>query len=193
LKIGLFGGTFNPVHNGHLINAQIIKDQTRLDKILFIPSKHPVHKAPDGLASAEDRFNMIKLAVKDNSDFEASRIEIDREADSYFIITYKQLLHDYPEDNLYIILGADAFLDVFKWKDYNELLKSARFILIRRPGYNISPVKDSRIREIIIIDNPLIEISSSQIRENIRNKVSVRNLIPPEVERYISEKRLYSD
>jgi nicotinate-nucleotide adenylyltransferase len=192
LKIGLLGGTFNPVHNGHLINAEIVKENSKLDKILFIPSKHPVHKNLEGNVSSEDRFNMLKLAVKDNHKFDVLRIEIDRKDESYFITTIKQLFEIYKNAELFLLIGADAFNEINIWKDSEEILQIVSFIVMKRPGYeNINHNIVNTAKYVKFIENPLIEISSSKIRENIRNNISIKYLVPLKVEEYIISKELY--
>jgi nicotinate-nucleotide adenylyltransferase len=192
LKIGLLGGTFNPVHYGHLINAEIIKENFKLDKILFIPSKHPVHKNLEGNVSSEDRFNMLKLAVDDNAGFDISRIEIDRNDESYFIITIKKLFEIYKNAELFLLIGADAFNEINIWKDSEEILQIVSFIVMKRPGYeNINHNIVNTAKYVKFIENPLIGISSSKIRENIRNNKSIKYLVPLKVEEYIISKELY--
>ena len=192
MKIGLFGGTFNPVHHGHLINAQIIREDFSLNKILFIPSKYPVHKDFKGLAPANDRFNMIKLAVKDNHFFEISRIEIDRKVESYFIFTLRELLKQYSNDELFVIIGTDAFNELDKWKDYKEVIQKVSFIVMKRPGFNkINDEIAGIAREIKFVDNPHIEISSSGIRKNVMANKSIKYLVPAKVEEYIRKRELY--
>ena len=192
MKIGLFGGTFNPVHYGHLINAEIIKETYSLNKVLFIPSKYPVHKNLDGNVSPEDRFSMLMLATEDNSDFEVSRIEIDRKDDSYFIITINQLKSIYKNSELYLLIGADAFTEIESWKESGEIIRSVSFVVMKRPGYDqIKPEIVESAKDVHFIENPLIEISSSLIRENIRTKKSIKYCVPPKVEEYIITKELY--
>lgn len=194
MKIGLLGGTFNPIHNGHLGNAEIIKENFNLDKVLFIPSKYPVHKNLEGNVSSEDRYNMVKLAINDNKYFEASRIEIDREGESYFIITIKQLLDIYKDSELYLIIGADAFNEINIWKESKEILKTVSFIIMRRPGHeSINRKLIKMAKDVKFANNPLIEISSSEIRKNIRNNKSIKYLIPGKVEEYIIKKELYKN
>jgi len=194
LKIGLLGGTFNPIHNGHLGNAEIIKENFNLDKVLFIPSKYPVHKNLEGNVSSEDRYNMVKLAINDNKYFEASRIEIDREGESYFIITIKQLLDIYKDSELYLIIGADAFNEINIWKESKEILKTVSFIIMRRSGHeSINRKLIKMAKDVKFANNPLIEISSSEIRKNIRNNKSIKYLIPGKVEEYIIKKELYKN
>lgn len=194
MNIGLLGGTFNPIHNGHLINAEIIKENFNLDKVLFIPSKYPVHKNLEGNVSSEDRYNMIKIAINDNKDFEASRIEIDREGESYFIITIKQLLNIYKDSELYLIIGSDAFSEITIWKESEEILKIVSFIIMRRPGHELINSKLIKMaKDAKFANNPLIEISSSEIRKNIKNNKSIRYLVPGNVEEYIIKKELYKN
>lgn len=192
MKIGLFGGTFNPVHCGHLINAEIIKENFKLNKILFIPSKYPVHKNLDGNVPSDDRFNMLKLAVSGNPDFDVSRIEIDRKDESYFIITIRQLSYIYKNAGLFLLIGADAFNEIDQWKDSEEILRTVSFIVMRRPGYETIEHKIVKnAKDVKFFKNPLIEISSSNIRANIRNNKSIKYMVPFSVEEYIINKELY--
>lgn len=194
MKIGLLGGTFNPIHNGHLINAEIIKENFNLDKVLFIPSKYPVHKNLEGNVSSEDRYNMVKIAIDDNKYFEVSRIEIDREGESYFIVTIKQLLNIYKDSELYLIIGSDAFSEITIWKESKEILETVSFIIMRRPGHELINNKLIKMaKDAKFANNPLIEISSSEIRKNIKNNKSIRYLVPGNVEEYIIKKELYKN
>ncbi|MFH0974839.1 MAG: nicotinate-nucleotide adenylyltransferase [Spirochaetota bacterium] len=192
MKIGLLGGTFNPVHYGHLINAEIIREAFQLDKVLFIPSRHPVHKVLEGNISSDDRFKMVELAVSENPYFEASRIELDRPDESYFITTIKQLFTIYKNSELFLLIGTDAFNEVDTWKNADQLLQMLSFIIMERPGYDQINTKIMRkAKDVKLINNPLIEISSSGIRSNIRNGKSIRYLVPPDVGKYIIKKELY--
>jgi nicotinate-nucleotide adenylyltransferase len=192
LKIGVFGGTFNPIHMGHLISAQIVLEQHQLDRILFIPSRQPVHKEEPGGVSAEDRFTMIRLAIEGNPAFEASRVEIDRAEPSFTIITVKLLLDSNPGSDLYLILGADAFSEIDTWKDYRELLGLITLIVLTRTG----PLHHdegivSRSRKVLFASNPVIGISSSCVRERVRNGRPISSMVPRGVDEYIREKGLY--
>ena len=192
MKIGLFGGTFNPVHYGHLINAEIVKDTFSLNKVLFIPSKYPVHKNLDGNVSSEDRFNMLKLVMEDNSGFDVSRIEIDRKDESYFIFTLKQLQDIYKNKDLFLLIGSDAFNEIESWKESGEIMRTVSFIVLKRPGYeHVAPGIIKAAKDVRFVENPLIEISSSMIRENIRMNKSIKYFVPPKVEEYIISKELY--
>lgn len=194
MKIGVFGGTFNPIHLGHLISAQILLEQNQLDKILFIPSKQPVHKEPPGGISAEDRVNMIRLAIGGNPAFEASRLEIDRAEPSFTIITVKLLLDLNPGSDFYLILGADAFSEIDTWKDYRELLRLITLIVLTRSGpYHYDEEIVSRSGKVLFASNPVIGISSSCIRERVRNGHSISYMVPHGVDEYIREKGLYKN
>jgi nicotinate-nucleotide adenylyltransferase len=192
LKLGIFGGTFNPIHNGHLINAEIIRSEYHLDRILLVPSKIPVHKDLAGNVSAEERYTMTLLAVQDVKEFEVSKIEIDREGPSYTIDTLRELRLIYPDDSFYLILGMDSLYEIGKWKETELLLGSVPVIVMKRPGMEKIHVMDFDTCDIMYADNPMIEISSSCVRERLRNKRSVRFLIPDQVIEYINKKGLYS-
>lgn len=192
MKLGVFGGTFNPVHFGHLINAQFIRENCSLDRILFIPSRYPVHKNLEDGVPAEDRFNMLELAINGNPGFIADSVEIDRKEKSYTIITVKHLLEKYTNSEIFLITGSDAFNEIDTWKDYDELIEIVNFIVMRRDGdinYKNEIVK--KVKNVIFADNPLIEISSSKIRENIKKGLSIKYLLPESVEKYIIDRGLY--
>lgn len=192
MKLGVFGGTFNPIHNGHLINARFIKNRYSLDKILFIPSKYPVHKNLEGNISTSDRLEMIKLAVSGESGFDVSNIEIDREEKSFTIITVRQLLDSYPDAEISLIIGGDAFNEIDTWKDYGELINLVTLIVMRRDGsIKFKKTILKKIKNIIFADNPIVRISSSEIREKIKKGLPINNLLPLSVEKYILDKELY--
>lgn len=192
MKIGIFGGTFNPIHYGHLINAQLLLEDFSLDRILFVPSKKPVHKEIEENISGEDRYRMIQYAIEGNSGFEVSRIELDREDPSYTIITIRDLQLSSPEDAFYLIIGMDSLNDFHTWKEYRAIARRVPLIVIERPDHqlkNRSIVDD--FDEIYFANNPLIDISSSRIRDYVKHGRSIQYLVPPKVEQYISEKGLF--
>ncbi len=192
MKIGIFGGTFNPIHNGHLINAQFIAERFSLDEVLFVPAKLPVHKGLAGAVSSEDRYEMVVRAIAGNRMFRASRIEIDRETPSFTITTIRHLMKERAGDEPHLIIGADSYNELETWKDYRELLSIVSIIVMARPGCDVDPARYGNLaRAVEIAGNPLIEISSSDIRERIRQKRPVRYLVPSEVENYIIDKGLY--
>lgn len=191
-RIGIYGGTFDPVHYGHLLNAESVRESYSLDRVLFIPDKKPVHKSSPGLALPEDRMNMLKLAVTGNSKFEVSDIEINREEPSYTIYTVESLIELYPGAELFLIIGSDSFNELDTWKSYMEIISRVHVIVMKRPG-------STELRHDIMSldgsfhyhDNPMIEISSTLIREKIRNGLSVRYMLPDIVIEYIYSKELY--
>ena len=192
MKIGFFGGTFNPIHYGHLKNALSAKEQLKLDKVIFIPGKFPVHKNMDAQISAEDRFNMLLKAVKEFKEFEVSRIEIDREEPSYTIITIQALNDIYPQCELFMIIGADSFNEMDTWKEFKRIINSVTVVVLKRKS---DPVLREDMLDIIsqleIIDNEYIDISSTELRKKLKQKESVYELMPNNVIEYILEKRLY--
>lgn len=192
MKTGIFGGTFNPVHCGHLINCEFIRSVTGLDRVIFVPAGTPVHKPDLNLASAEDRYNMISLAIENNFGFSLSRIEIDRNTESYTIYTLDSFRKTYPQDELFLIIGSDSFNELDTWKDYEKIIKSVSLIVMTRPG-DVSLREDllEAADQCIVTKNPLIELSSSDIREQVRRGMSVRYQLPDSVNNYILRKRLY--
>ncbi|MCP4137992.1 MAG: nicotinate-nucleotide adenylyltransferase [bacterium] len=192
MRLGIYGGTFNPIHYGHLINAEVIKNDYDLHRVIFIPVRMPVHKDFMGVIPAEDRLAMVNLAIKGNEAFEVSSLEIDRNGPSYTIDTLKEVKKIYPRADVYLIIGADSFNELHSWKDYEAILTMANLVVMRRPGID-EYRKDFRniAREIILAKNPMIEISSTYIRERVRNEQGIRYLTPPLVCDYIKEKRLY--
>jgi nicotinate-nucleotide adenylyltransferase len=191
-RIGIFGGTFNPIHYGHMINIELIREKYSLEKIFVIPAKIPVHKIITDQIDPAARFEMVKIAFANNNFIEVSDIEINRDTPSYTVITLKELGTLYPDDKLYLIIGSDSFNELDTWKSYKEILADRPLIVMKRPGSEA--LRDdifSLAAEVNIFENPLIGISSSMIRDRIKNNLSVRYLIPDNVAEYIYRKRLY--
>lgn len=191
MKIGIFGGTFNPIHYGHLINAETIRSDFSLDKIVLVPAKFPVHKRLDGNVPAEERYAMAVLAVSGVKEFEVSQIEIDREGPSYTITTVHGLREANPGSELHLIIGTDSLATFNTWREKDHLLSHVPIIVMRRPGEERLPEMDFGGHDVRFADNPLIDISSTRIRDRLRNGVSVRFLLPDPVIDYIRKKRLY--
>ena len=198
-KIGISGGTFNPIHIGHLMVAEIVRDRFGLDKVLFIPSGMPPHKSLSSVACAKHRFDMVEKAVESNPYFKASRIEIDREGYTYTVDTLKNLREIYGNNtSLYYIIGADVLNDLLTWKNYEEVLKICEFIAVLRPGNDVQAfkkqiefLKQTYCAKIHFINTPLIEISSTEIRDRIKEGRSIKYLVRDSVEEYIKLNRLY--
>lgn len=214
-KTGLLGGTFNPIHCGHIQAAKIAAGRFKLDKILFIPAYIPPHKEKGPVAEAEHRWEMVKYAAAPYPRFIPSSIEMEAEGPSYSINTIREVKRVYPGVQLYFILGVDAFLEIDTWKDHRSVLESCRFIVISRPGYDLLKAfgilggrykeKMTYIEEKDKIDLKMLEryhiylfkmnsldVSSSEIRQRIKQGRSIKGMVPLEVEKYIKEKDLYS-
>jgi len=191
-KTGIYGGTFNPVHYGHLINAEYVRESFGLDRIIFIPAKKPVHKEMTEYASPEDRIAMLSAAVKGNEYFSVSDIEVSRESDSYTIYTIEAMEKLYPGDELFLIIGSDSFNELDTWKSYRDIIDRVAIIVMLRPG-SINLRRDilEPGQKVLLHENPLIGISSSGIRERIGAGNSVRYLTPDSVIDYIYSKGLY--
>jgi len=198
-KVGILGGTFNPIHYGHLIIAESVRENFCLDKVLFIPSGRPPHKHGREVIAAEHRFEMVRLAVESNPYFEASGVEIGKEGYTYTINTMKLLREQYGKDtNLYFIIGADNIPELETWKDFKDIFKLCEFIAVLRPGHarnsfekEISYLRMNYKFRVHLIEAPLIDISSSDIRNRLSTGKSIKYLVPEKVEEYIRTKGLY--
>ena len=197
-KIAIMGGTFNPIHNGHLVAAEAVREELGIDRVLFIPTGKPPHKSTDPMYN-EHRYLMTVLATAENPFFEVSRIELDRDKTSYTIDTVKELLPLCDDDcTLYFITGADAIEQILTWKDPEELLKLCEFVAVTRPGYNKKSLmsKIDNIREkyrgrIRLVEIPALSISSTDIRNRATAAMTIRYLVPDAVEQYIRKFSLY--
>ena len=196
-RIGILGGTFDPIHMGHLITAEMVRCAVPLDEVLFIPSARPPHKDRTRAASPEDRLAMTKRAVQENPHFSVSDIELKRDGLSYTVDTIAELQSRSHGATLFFITGADAMNDLYRWHDPVRLLHSCTFIVAARQGVELdesrlaeqfSPEQRSRIR---IVPTPHLEISSTVIRARVRAGRSIRYLVPRAVELYIEERGLY--
>ena len=196
------GGTFNPIHNGHMVTAQEALDQFSLDRVVFIPTGDPPHKVEDLLAHAEDRYLMTVIAISSNDSFFVSRAEIDRSGKSYTIDTVKELRKIYGKDaELFFITGADAILEILTWKNTDEIVTLAKFIAATRPGYDLSKIeglKSTLFRSekeadegISIMEIPALAISSTDIRKRIKQGRPINYLVPEGVNNYIIKHGLY--
>lgn len=215
---GLFGGTFNPIHCGHLRAAEEVLKYFPLDRILFIPSYIPPHKDQKEIVAAEHRLKMVEIACKDQPKFQVSDIETRNPGPSYSIITLRKLKEIYPEDEFFFIVGSDAFLEIETWKDYEQLFKECSFIVVSRPGYGLQLVQKivEKINQpvvlvkekmsgemsetgkagllfpaIYLLEIDALSVSSSEIRKRLQSGSSIAGLVPEEVEKYIIKYNLY--
>jgi nicotinate-nucleotide adenylyltransferase len=207
-RVGLFGGTFNPIHLGHLRGAEEIGEAFHLQEVIFIPAALPPHKTKEKIIEARHRLEMVKLALQKNPRFSMSDVELQRPGKSYSIDTLRYFREKF-QDSLYFILGRDAFVEIETWKDFQNLFSFCNFIIMTRPGFQKTSslpgalipafqydpgasawvhVSGNRIffKEITFLD-----ISSTKIRELIEKGESIRYLVPPEVEAYIKSQEVY--
>lgn len=202
-KIGIMGGTFNPIHHGHLVTAQEALNQFKLDIVIFIPTGNPPHKVENEIASSEDRYIMSVIATSSNSNFFVSRIEIDRKGKSYTIDTLCRLKKIYGKDSmLYFITGADAILEILNWKNTEEIVSLCKFIAATRPGYDLTRLDELKSRlfnnntaavneKIFVMEIPALSISSTDIRNRVKYNRPIDYLVPEGVSKYILKNGLY--
>lgn len=198
-KIAIMGGTFNPIHNGHLVAAESVRQQLGVDRVIFIPTGRPPHKNSNPMFN-EHRYLMTVLATVTNPHFEVSRIEIDRIGLTYTIDTITELkTRCNPDCKIYFITGADAIEEILKWKNPEKLLSMCEFIAVTRPGYNkdellktVNHLKDNYKGKITFLEIPALSISSTDIRHRVLAGQTIKYLVPSTVEEYILKFGLYS-
>ena len=209
MKIGLFGGTFDPVHIGHLRAAEEIRESYALDRVYFIPAYIPPHKRRQGITGADIRLKMVKSAIRGNPYLRASEVELKREGVSYSIDTVRAFEKRFK--TLYFIMGIDAFSEIDTWHDYREIFNHTNFIIMIRPSNGKTFIKDIFPEDLKVkmkkMDNcsfqhvsgnkiylhrvTQLDISSTGVRENVKNGKTTRYIVPQTVEKIISEKGLY--
>ena len=214
-KIGLFGGTFNPIHLGHLRAAEEICDAFALDRMIFIPSSYPPHKKKEGILASHLRAEMVRLAVSDNPRFSLSEAELDRPGKSYSVETIEYFRRELGTGTqLYFVVGLDAFLEINGWKEYASLFGLCHFVVMTRPGWEKKLSREHLPVELadefcydtqkggyahtagfLVYPAEItgLDISSTRIREFLGKGNSVRYLVPPAVEAFIQTNRLYQD
>ena len=190
-RVGIFGGTFDPIHNGHLITAQAVKEIRNLDKIIFIPANISPHKIEIKSLSAEHRLKMLQLAIENVPYFNYSDIELKRDSISYTIETLRNLKTKYIQMEL--IIGYDNIFDFNTWKNPDEILELVKLIVVRRKTSIAPAKKDKYFQSAIFVDTPTIEISSSEIRQRVINEQPINFLVPPKVNEYIHKFNLYKE
>lgn len=197
-KIGFMGGTFNPIHNGHLLLAEWAKDYLGLDKVLIIPTGVSYLKAGTKILSGEERLKLVNLAIADHPDFESCDIEIRRDGYTYTYETLLELKQIYPGDEFYFICGADCLMFVDQWKNVNEIFQNCVFVAAVRDQASPEELENKR-RELLrqfqadirIMPFMKYSISSTEIRRRIADGKSIRYLVPEQVRKYILDKGLY--
>lgn len=212
MRIGLLGGSFNPIHNAHLCIAGEAQDACLLDRVIFIPAAHPPHKSLAGNISFERRSQMVSMAIAARADFELSTIEAERDGKSYSIDTIRTFRERFPGDDLFFIIGGDSFLEIGLWHNYDEIFHLCNLIVVERPGCPvINPLQalPAAVRGLFTIDGETgrlmhrsgttiffitgspQELSSTEIRRLAAGGADITRYVPPEVAAYISQQRIY--
>jgi nicotinate-nucleotide adenylyltransferase len=189
MKIGILGGTFNPVHHGHLLIAQDALEQLGLDRVLFIPAAMPPHKIPDRLATGRHRAAMLRLAIRGNRRFAVDDLELRRGGKSYSLDTIVALQRRELDAEFYFIIGSDSLPELHRWRSIHRLARLCRFAVVARPGCRVRPPRVP-VRMEIVRGHPC-DISSTEIRERVASGRSIRYLVPDMVRRYILGHDLY--
>ena len=191
MRLGVFGGAFDPVHTGHLVLASECRQQLALDAVWLAPSGSPPHKDPGGLADAGTRVEMLELATAGDPGLVVSRIEIDREGVSYTVDTLETIAASDPGCELFLLLGADSVADLANWYQPERICELARVVAVNRGGTTSkTAVTGCRVEEVTM---PAIDVSSRDIRHRIHQGRSIRHLVPRAVEAYLDEHALYND
>lgn len=197
-RLGIMGGTFDPIHYGHMVAAETARVEFGLDHVLFIPTGNPPHKVNRLITDANLRYEMVEMSIGSNKHFMVSRMEIDREGPTYTVDTLRILNSIFPEQELYFITGTDALKEILTWKEHEGIIRIAKIIGVSRPGYDSKnlieeiygkyPFTKNRIGQIEI---PALSISSTDIRMRVANNKPIRYLLPDEVRLLIKNKALY--
>ncbi|TCK98148.1 nicotinate-nucleotide adenylyltransferase [Natranaerovirga hydrolytica] len=197
-KIGIMGGTFNPVHFGHLILAENAYEKFDLDTVIFIPNGQPPHKSDEKILSKSDRLKMVNMAIDDNKHFNVSTIEVDKKSYSYSYETLEALKKENPNTEYYFIIGADSLYNIHKWKNPEKLLSLCQLIVASRGEIDRHSIENHKPNiesfyktKIHILDMPIIEISSSDIRNRVKEGKTIKYFVPKDVEHYIYMNNLY--
>ncbi len=203
--VAIFGGTFNPIHFGHLSIAEEIRTKFNLDKVIFVPTNLPPHKNPSDLVSARQRWLMTHLATVSNPCFEVSTFEIDNGGKSYTIDTIKHFRKHFDEKvKLYFIIGADMLVEIASWKNVGEILQLCHFIAVSRPGYDVqkifnqyflgskyASIASELMENVLVEDVAMFDVSSTTVRQKVREWKSIKYLVPEPVEQFIHNQQLY--
>lgn len=200
MRIGIFGGTFDPVHTGHLILAEQCRDQARLDQVRFLPSFHPPHKSTASLTRFEHRCDMLELAIAGHPAFRVDRIEKDLPPPSYTAETLAEIHRREPGQEWFLLTGSDQLSDMPQWHRPEQVIELAELVVVPRPGVLLWTanrlaralgVPEEKVR-MQLVACPMIEIASRELRRAMADGLSVRYLLPRSVEEYIRERKLYS-
>ncbi|HXG10312.1 MAG TPA: nicotinate-nucleotide adenylyltransferase, partial [Gemmataceae bacterium] len=202
MRIGILGGTFDPVHLGHLILAENGREQGRLDRVWFIPAAAPPHKLERPITPFERRVEMLRLAIVGNPAFEVNELEKDRPGPSYTVDTLTELRRRHPGDEFFLLIGSDTLADLAMWREPGRIVQMAGLLVWPRPGHPLRTAEQLRAAlglpesvavRLQVVEGPLIDISSTDLRRRAALGRTLRYLVPRAVEQYILEKRLYRD
>ncbi|MFF7632130.1 nicotinate-nucleotide adenylyltransferase [Kitasatospora sp. NPDC008050] len=191
-RLGVMGGTFDPIHHGHLVAASEVASAFHLDEVIFVPTGQPWQKSGTAVSSPEDRYLMTVIATAENPQFSVSRIDIDRGGATYTVDTLRELRAQHPDADLFFITGADALAQILSWRDAEELFALAHFIGCTRPGHTLS---DAGLPAggVSLVEVPALAISSTDCRQRVAKGEPVWYLVPDGVVRYIDKRALYLD
>jgi nicotinate-nucleotide adenylyltransferase len=190
-RIGIMGGTFDPIHHGHLVAANEVADRFALDEVVFVPTGQPWQKEADTVSPAEDRYLMTVIATASNPRFQVSRVDIDRGGPTYTVDTLRDLRAEYgPKAQLFFITGADALEKILSWKDTDEMFNLAHFIGVTRPGFELSAAH-LPADAVSLVQVPAMAISSTDCRARVASGKPIWYLVPDGVVQYIAKRRLY--
>ena len=194
-RIGVMGGTFDPIHHGHLVAASEVQAWFDLDEVVFVPTGQPYQKADRPVSAAEHRYLMTVIATASNPRFTVSRVDIDRDGPTYTVDTLSDLAQQYPEADLFFITGADALQEILTWRASERLFELAEFVGCTRPGYAMDPsaVEGIPHDRVTIVEIPALAISSTDCRRRAARGEPVWYLVPDGVVQYISKHQLYRD
>ena len=198
MRLGLLGGTFDPVHRGHLALARAARDELGLDEVLFLPAGQPWRKAGQMIASNEHRLAMLRRALEGEAAFQVSRLELERPGPSYTADTLEALRDDRPEDELFFLLGEDALMDLPNWERPRRIPELARLAVARRADSSPEALEEAERRlpglgeRVIWLKMPAVAVSATEIRERVREGQPIGGLVPATVEEYIRKQGLYS-
>lgn len=199
MRVGILGGTFDPIHIGHLAAAEEVRVRLALERVIFVPAGLPPHKLHLDVTPTEHRLKMVQLAIADNPHFTLSRVDIDRFGPSYTVDTVELLRDEYgPEAELYFIMGSDSLAELLIWHQPERLIRLCRVVALTRPGHRVDleeldHLLPGAIARVQLLDMPLLQISGTDLQRRVRMGLSIKYLVPPAVEAYIRQHGLYQD
>jgi len=192
MKLGIYGGTFSPPHVGHLIVATAVREQLALEQVVFVPGALPPHKTGQEILAGEHRLAMLRLAVEGDPGLGVSDVELRRGGVSYTVETLEEIARARAGAELHLLIGMDNYVEFDTWREPDRILRLAKLVVMTRPGYTARGAPQLPPERVVFCDVPEIEVASRHIRKRVREGKSIRYLVPPAVERYVMEHRLYA-